>query len=152
MQCPFCAGFISRVVDKRAVKRSGEIRRRRECLKCKQRFTTYEQAVVIELMVIKKDGRLEPFDTDKIKRGLERALEKRPGFEQVDSLADKIGRRLKLKYRSEVPSKVIGQAVLTELKKLDQVAYLRFASVYRQFQNPVDFAKELDFLETAKSN
>lgn len=148
MKCPFCNSTSTRVVDKRSVAGIGEIRRRRECLKCLRRFTTYERLAHLELVVIKKDGRREVFDREKVRNGIVRALEKRPGIEKVDELADKIERKFRRKGALEVPSRIIGQAVLSELKKLDMVAYLRFASVYRHFDNPEDFAKELNSLVT----
>lgn len=147
MKCPYCGDQINRVVDKRAVKSSDEIRRRRECLKCLKRFTTYEKAADLELIVIKKDGRKEPFIREKLKAGIEKALEKRPAFDQVEEIVDKIERKIRKKDTKEVTSKLIGQIVLAELKKVDIVAYLRFVSVYRQFKAPEDFAKEVEHLE-----
>ena len=146
MNCVFCASSLNKVIDKRSVKSSGEIRRRRECLKCHKRFTTYERVVVEEFTVIKRDGRREPFQRDKLCSGIARALEKRPCVDKVTYLADKIERSLRNKGKAEVQSKVIGKTVLTELKKLDKIAYLRFASVYRHFDNPDDFARELQML------
>lgn len=143
MKCPFCSSEQSNVIDKRAVKTSGEIRRRRVCLKCNLRFTTYERVSEIELFVVKRDGRRELFDPVKIRLGLQKALEKRPGEEFVNEMVDKIVTRLRTKAQKDIQSKVIGQAVLSELKKQDKVAYLRFASVYRQFSGVDDFAKEL---------
>lgn len=146
MRCPFCNSLLSRVIDKRAVAGIGEIRRRRECLKCLRRFTTYEKIAHSELLVIKKDGRREAFDREKMKAGLVKALEKRPGIVKVNDLVQKIEMRLRRKNRLEVSSKTIGQSILVELKKLDTIAYLRFASVYRQFDNPEDFAREINSL------
>lgn len=146
MNCPYCVSSLNKVVDKRSVTGSGEIRRRRECLKCKKRFTTYERLSKVELAVIKRDGRREIFDKLKLRMGIAKALEKRPAIEEVDSITDRIENRLRMQKYKEIPSKTIGKMVLTELKKIDKVAYLRFASVYRQFKEPGDFAKELTSL------
>lgn len=135
------------MVDKRAVKSVGEIRRRRECLKCKKRFTTYERVCSFEAYVIKRDGRRESFSRDKVRAGLERALEKRPGIDKVSEIAIRIESKLVIRGKREIPSKLVGQMVLSELKKLDKVAYLRFASVYRDFKEVGDFARELQGLE-----
>ena len=148
MNCPFCSSTLNNVVDKRAVNSSGEIRRRRECLKCHQRFTTYERLAKVELTVIKKDGRREGFDRDKLRSGIARALEKRPAFEQVEIITGRIENRLTSSRAKEIASKVIGRMVLGELKKADKVAYLRFTSVYRKFDNPSDFAKIITSLES----
>lgn len=143
MTCPFCGSSQNKVVDKRSVAHSGEIRRRRECLKCAKRFTTYERIASLELVVIKRDGRREPFLREKVRNGIVKALEKRPAENKIDELVEKIERRLRKKGQKEISSKLIGQLVLGELKKLDEVAYLRFASVYRNFKQAEDFAKEL---------
>lgn len=147
MKCWYCGSGLSKVIDKREVQTTGEIRRRRECLKCHKRYTTYERVAGVEIMVIKRDGRRELFSCDKIRYGLERALEKRPGLGQLDDIVGRIEIKVKSKGEAEIPSKLIGQAVLLELKKLDQIAYLRFASVYREFQSAGDFTKELESLE-----
>lgn len=146
MYCPYCRSSQSSVIDKRSVKGTGEIRRRRECFKCKRRYTTYERAIAVELMVIKRDGRRQPFDIDKLRGGLERCLEKRPAAANLDAIVAKIERKIRSKDIAEIESKVIGREVLTELKKLDQIAYLRFVSVYRQFKEAGDFSKELESL------
>lgn len=146
MRCPFCDSSIHRVVDKRSVVSLGEIRRRRECLKCLRRFTTYERLAFVELLVVKKDGRRELFDREKLRLGIAKSLEKRPAADKVDFLAEKVERKLRRQNKGEVFSRRIGQAVLTELKRMDGVAYLRFASVYRSFENPADFAKEINAL------
>ena len=147
MKCCYCGSHLSKVVDKREVIGTSEIRRRRECLKCHKRYTTYERVAGLELVVLKRDGHREAFDREKLKRGVVIALEKRPAEEQADLLIDKIESKLRLKGDRVVNSKVIGQAVLAELKKLDEIAYLRFASVYRSFQNTGDFSRELESLE-----
>ncbi len=146
MYCPFCKSLQSSVIDKRSVKGTGEIRRRRECLKCKRRYTTYERASAVELLVIKRDGRRQSFDVAKLRAGLERCLEKRPAFENLDRIVLKIESKIRSKDMVEIESKVIGREVLAELKKLDQIAYLRFVSVYRQFKQASDFTKELESL------
>lgn len=128
------------------VNTTGEIRRRRECLKCHKRFTTYERICQQELIVIKRDGSRQPFDAYKIRVGLEKALEKRPAIANIDTIVAKIEKKVKVREKKEVESKFIGQAILNELKKVDIVAYLRFVSVYRQFEQPSDFKKELDNL------
>lgn len=146
MKCLFCGSDQSSVIDKRAVKSSGEIRRRRECLKCKKRYTTYERVAEYELIVIKRNGQKQPFNSDKIRSGLEKALEKRPGFEKIAELTERIERQIRNKSGAEVQSKTIGLIVLSELRKLDKVAYLRFASVYRNFETQADFEKELQHI------
>ena len=134
------------MVDKRTVESRGEIRRRRECLKCSRRFTTYETRAEIEVIVIKKDGKKQPFDREKMERGLIRALEKRPGIDKVSLMLDRIEGRIRAKRLQEVPSHQLGKWILAELKKADPIAYLRFASVYRTFSDPKDFRKELETL------
>ena len=146
MKCPYCESDLSKVVDKRAVSGRGQIRRRRECLKCEKRFTTYESLAKLEVAVIKKDGRREVFNGEKIRAGLLRALEKRPGIEKVPSIVDRIEGRIRSKRLDEIQSQILGKWVLSELKKLDPVAYLRFASVYRSFGDPKDFKRELETL------
>lgn len=146
MKCPFCTSLLSKVIDKRAVGSKGEIRRRRECLKCGKRFTTYEVLAKLEFIVIKKDGRKEPFVREKLALGMIKALEKRPGADKVEKIVDKLTARIKSKGLKEVQSQVLGKWVLSELKKLDPIAYLRFASVYRTFSDPKDFKRELEAL------
>lgn len=146
MKCPFCQSNLSKVVDKRPVEKRGEIRRRRECLKCAKRFTTYEMRAEIEILVIKKDGKKEPYEREKLQRGLNRALEKRPGVVKIENILDRIEGRIRTKRLEEIPSQTLGKWMLAELKKLDPVAYLRFASVYRTFSDTKDFRKELETL------
>jgi len=146
VKCPFCQSNLSKVVDKRSVDSRGEVRRRRECLKCANRFTTYEVLAEVEISVLKKDGKKEPFEREKLQRGLVKALEKRPGIDRVSSILDRIESRIREKRLQEVSSQVLGKWVLVELKKLDPVAYLRFASVYRTFSDPKDFKKEIETL------
>ena len=134
MKCPFCSYPDSRVIDSRAVENGGSIRRRRECPECGRRFTTYEKYEETPLVVSKKDGRREPFDVKKLLSGLIKAFEKRPvSYEQIQEMAYSIERELRLRGESEVSSKDIGELVMQHLAKIDQVAYVRFASVYRQF-------------------
>ena len=146
MKCPFCESTLSKVVDKRTVSGRGEIRRRRECLRCEKRFTTYEALAELEVTVVKKDGRREVFNGEKIRAGLLRALEKRPGLEKVGSIVERIEGRIRARRLDEIESQTLGKWVLSELKRLDPIAYLRFASVYRTFSDPGDFAKELKTL------
>ena len=147
MKCFFCGSNQSSVIDKRTVNGTGEIRRRRECLRCGNRFTTYERVVDYSLYVLKRDGSRELFDRQKLVLGIEKSLEKRPGLEELDKLVDQILARVNVKGKKEIQSKTLGRAVLTELKKLDKVAYLRFASVYRQFNEVGDFKRELEHLK-----
>lgn len=148
MKCPYCGNSTHKVVDKRAVSRIGEIRRRRQCLKCARRFTTYEKLANVELVVIKKDGRKELFSKDKLTAGIVKSLEKRPAENRANYLADRIERRLYKRLNRQVSSKQIGKMVLSELKKIDGVAYLRFASVYRRFESYKDFTKEASLLSS----
>lgn len=149
MRCPFCGHLESKVVDSRSSKEGDAIRRRRECLKCIRRYTTYERIEEVAQMVIKKDGRREPFDRWKIKSGILKACEKRPvGLEQVESLIDDVERSLFNSTEHEVSTESIGQAVMDRLKRLDEVAYVRFASVYRQFKDLNEFMDELKGLLT----
>jgi transcriptional repressor NrdR len=149
MRCPFCDHPEGKVVDSRASKEGDAIRRRRECLNCGRRFTTYERIEEIAQMVIKKDGRREPFDRWKLKSGLLKAVEKRPvSMDQVDTMIDDIERALFNSSEHEVSTRLIGEAVMDRLKKLDEVAYVRFASVYRQFKDLNEFMSELKVMLT----
>lgn len=144
MRCPYCGNKKDGVIDSRMAKNASSIRRRRECLKCGRRFTTYEYVEMTPLMVAKKDGRREPFDRQKLMNGLLKACEKRPvGIEQIEKLIDDIERRLEKKHEREVNSKEIGELVMKSLHELDEIAYVRFASVYRQFKDVGQFVKEL---------
>jgi len=144
MRCPFCGETEGKVVDSRSSKEGDAIRRRRECLNCGRRFTTYERIEEVAQMVVKKDGRREPFDRWKLKSGILKAVEKRPiGLEHVDLLIDDVERTLFNSTEHEVPTGAIGEAVMERLKKLDEVAYVRFASVYRQFKDLNEFMDEL---------
>lgn len=144
MRCPFCDSIDNKVVDSRLSKDAEVIRRRRECLKCERRFTTYERVEEILPMVIKKDNRREPFDRNKILAGLKRACEKRPiGVETLDAVTTEIERKLQEKGEAEIASRDIGEEVMAALHRLDQVAYVRFASVYREFKDINQFMNEL---------
>ena len=144
MKCPFCGNNEDKVIDSRSSEEGRSIRRRRECLGCHRRFTTYENIEESTLMVIKKDGRREPFDRKKILTGLTKACEKRPiGANDLQALADKIEYTLQSKFDKEVKANEIGELVMELLYKLDEVAYVRFASVYRQFKDINQFMKEL---------
>lgn len=141
MLCPYCSTDETKVTDKRDSK--DETRRRRECLKCGKRFTTYERIEPVEIFVIKKDGRREAFSREKMKNGIMRACEKRPVTqEQIDAAVNFIEEKLK-QQGNEVKSSFIGEIVMRKLKQLDKVAYIRFASVYRDFQDVSDFKKEI---------
>jgi len=147
LKCPFCGNSDGRVIDSRPVEGSSVVRRRRECLACKKRFTTFERIESMPLMVIKKDKRLEVFDRDKLQEGILRACQKRPiSLDTVEKIVSEIEEELQ-DYIMEVPSKVIGEVVLKKLRKLDEVAYVRFASVYRQFSDIDTFLKELKKLK-----
>ena len=147
MKCPFCHDLDNRVIDSRLTKDGGIIRRRRECLKCERRFTTYERVEEMLPMVVKKDGRREMYDRQKVLAGLKKACEKRPvSTTAIDQTADRIEQSLQERSEKEVPSSVIGEAIMRELHKLDQVAYVRFASVYREFKDVNEFMRELQYL------
>lgn len=145
MKCPFCGTVDSNVLESRNVEEGSSIRRRRECTKCGKRFTTFERAKESVLWVIKKDGRRELFDREKIKRGIERAVQKRPvSIVQIGEIVDDVEREMLRKEDQEVASRVIGSAILKRLKKLDKVAWLRFASVYLEFEDLSDFEKAIE--------
>jgi transcriptional repressor NrdR len=147
MKCPFCHDLDNRVIDSRLAKDGGMIRRRRECAHCKRRFTTYERVEEMLPMIVKKDGRREVFDRLKIIAGLKKACEKRPvSIAAIEQTADRIEQLLQERGEKEVPSSVIGEAIMRELHKLDQVAYVRFASVYRSFKDVGEFMRELQDL------
>lgn len=144
MKCPYCGHLDNKVIDSRLNKESTITRRRRSCLSCKQRFTTYERLEVTMPMLVKKDGRREVWDRQKMVVGLEKACEKRPvSVDDIDGFVDEIESRLQDYPAKEVPSEVIGEWVMEELPKLDEVAYVRFASVYRQFKGVNEFMDEL---------
>jgi transcriptional repressor NrdR len=149
VHCPFCSADDTKVIDSRLVADGNSIRRRRECTTCGERFTTFEMAELVMPYVIKRDGTREPFNEDKLRRGLLRALEKRPvSAEQVESAISHIKHQLRTTGEREVPAKQVGEEVMTELKRLDAVAYVRFASVYRDFQDLSEFQEEIRRLTT----
>lgn len=145
MKCPYCRSKRDKVIDSRSIRNNQAVRRRRECLKCHKRYTTYEYVEEIPLMVVKSDGRREPFDREKVLNGLIKACEKRPiSLEKLENIVTKIQVQLQNKFVKEVKSKVIGEMVMKSLHSLDEVAYVRFASVYRQFRDVSHFMKELN--------
>jgi transcriptional repressor NrdR len=144
VQCPFCNHLENKVVDSRLSKEGEAIRRRRECLSCQRRFTTYERIEDMLPSVIKKDGRREPFDRQKILQGLKKACEKRPiSMDALEAVVERIEKKIQELGKSEISSQVIGEEVMKELHELDQVAYVRFASVYREFKDLSEFMNEL---------
>lgn len=149
MRCPFCRSSNNRVVDSRTTEDGSAIRRRRQCDACNKRFTSYERVEEIQPAVVKRDGRREPFDRRKLLAGVSRACEKRPvGQAAVEALVGRIERRLMEEGDREVPSVRVGEWVMQELRELDEVAYVRFASVYRSFADVTDFAAEVERLRT----
>ncbi len=147
MRCPKCSSVRDQVVDSRLIHEGGAIRRRRKCLKCDYRFTTYEEVHKEDLHVIKKDGRHEKFLSQKIRVGLEKACEKRPvSMEQIDRMVDAICSEIENEYEREVPARVVGEKVMEHLRREDEVAYVRYASVYRQFRDIGEFVKEIQTL------
>lgn len=147
MKCPYCESFETKVLDKRETDGRSVTRRRRECLICEKRFTTYERAEVLDLFVIKKDQRREAFNRGKLRRNLMKACEKRPiSQETIDHLIGEIEQQLISIRKSEIDSRAIGELVMDILKDTDKVAYIRFASVYRDFKDVADFEKELQQL------
>lgn len=147
MKCPFCDELEDKVVDSRMAKEGEVIRRRRECLGCRRRYTTYERVEEILPMVVKKDGRRESFDRTKILAGLKKACEKRPiSTATIEAVTDRIEKRVQEMGETEIESRVIGEELMKELHQLDQVAYVRFASVYREFKDIEQFMDELKAL------
>lgn len=147
MKCPFCDELEDKVVDSRMAKEGEAIRRRRECLGCKRRYTTYERVDEILPVVVKKDGRRESFDRNKVLIGLKKACEKRPiSIGTIEALTDRIEKRIQEMGETEIDSRVVGEEVMKELHQLDQVAYVRFASVYREFKDIDQFMDELKTL------
>ncbi|MEQ8858759.1 MAG: transcriptional regulator NrdR [Pseudomonadales bacterium] len=147
MHCPFCGADDTKVIDSRLVADGDSVRRRRECQACSERFTTFETAELVMPRVVKRDGTREPFDEDKLRRGLTRALEKRPvSIEQIESAINHIMHNLRSTGERELPSLTVGEEVMNELRRIDGVAYVRFASVYRDFQDVSEFEKEIKTL------
>jgi transcriptional repressor NrdR len=151
MRCPYCGFLESKVIDSRESKTGSSIRRRRECLSCKRRFTTYEKIEQIPYMVVKKDGTRQPFDTQKLLRGMMKACEKRPiQISQLEEIVEEIESILQERPDKEIGVAEIGQFVMDRLRKLDKVAYVRFASVYREFADVAEFRRELEDLMKEK--
>ncbi|WP_257294999.1 transcriptional regulator NrdR [Endozoicomonas sp. YOMI1] len=149
MHCPFCGAAETKVIDSRLVAEGSQVRRRRECLSCIERFTSYETAELLMPRLVKRDGTREPFNEAKLRAGMTRALEKRPvGVEQLEEAVSRIIHRLRAMGEREVSSRILGEEVMRELKQLDEVAYIRFASVYRHFKDLNEFREEIDRLET----
>lgn len=153
MRCPFCSFCESKVIDSRPTEENNSIRRRRECLKCGQRFTTYEKLESIALVVIKKDESRQPFNRNKVLKGIITACEKRPiSLVQMENIADEIESELAQAVDREIKSTQIGEMVMERLRMLDEVAYVRFASVYKQFSDIETFMEELNGLISNKEN
>ena len=151
MKCPFCGNTENKVIDSRISKDGSAIRRRRECSACGKRFTTYEFVEEVLPMVVKKDGRRELFDRTKIRNGIQKACEKRPiSTDAIDNIVENIERDCQEFQGQEIPSSIVGEKIMKELQKLDAVAYVRFASVYRSFRDIGDFMDELKDLLKAK--
>ncbi|OGY22702.1 MAG: transcriptional regulator NrdR [Candidatus Woykebacteria bacterium GWB1_45_5] len=147
MKCPYCAYNENQVLDSRDSEDLFSVRRRRECLNCGKRFTTYERIEAIDLFVIKKDGRREQFDRNKLLTGIKKACEKRPiSMDTIEETVEEIEQNLRKRETTEIPSKVIGEIVMRRLRAVDKVAYIRFASVYRAFEDVVSFEKEVKSL------
>lgn len=148
MRCPFCGNMDTKVIDSRLAGEGMQVRRRRECIACADRFTTYESAELVMPRIIKSDGTREPFNEEKLLTGVLRALEKRPvDTESVEASISRIQHRLQACGEREIPSRQLGEWVMDELRNLDQVAYVRFASVYRSFQDVSEFRDEIERLE-----
>jgi len=148
MKCPYCLHSETKVVDSRETAEMDATRRRRECLDCEKRFTTYERFDTVDLVVVKKDGRRESFSRDKLMRGMLKACEKRPiSREKIEASVESIEASLRKSDRQEISAKKVGELVMDQLKRLDQVAYVRFASVYRSFRDLSQFEKEIRLLK-----
>ena len=144
MYCPFCSATDTKVIDSRLVADGHQIRRRRECTQCHERFTTFETAELVMPRIIKSDGSREPFNEDKMRSGLQRALEKRPvSVEEVELSINKVKSQLRATGEREVSSEMLGKLIMEQLKELDKVAYIRFASVYRSFEDIREFGEEI---------
>ena len=150
MHCPFCAHPETKVIDSRLVADGEQVRRRRECIQCGERYTTFETAELVMPRIIKHDGTREPFHEEKLRSGIQRALEKRPvSVEDVEAAIVRIKHKLRAMGEREINSRVLGERVMAELRQLDQVAYVRFASVYRSFKDLDEFRQEIDRLSQA---
>ncbi|RLQ22235.1 transcriptional regulator NrdR [Seongchinamella sediminis] len=149
MHCPFCAAEDTKVIDSRLVAEGDQVRRRRQCLSCSERFTTYEVAELVMPRIIKQDGTREPFNEEKLRAGFTRALEKRPvSTEDIEAVINKIKNALRATGERELQSAFLGELVIDNLKKLDKVAYVRFASVYRSFEDISEFRDAIELLES----
>ena len=147
MHCPFCSASDTKVIDSRLIAEGQQVRRRRECVSCHERFTTFEEAELLMPRVVKNDGTRQPFDEVKLRGGVTRALEKRPvSVEDIEACINRVKQRLRATGEREIPSVIVGEATMAELRKLDQVAYVRFASVYRDFQDINEFRLEIERL------
>ena len=152
MFCPFCSHRETKVIDSRLVSEGNQVRRRRECRECGERYTTFESAELVLPRVIKSNGARQPFDEDKLRSGLVMALEKRPvDLEQTEATLDRIKLRLRATGEREVLTRIVGEMVMDELRELDDVAYVRFASVYRSFQDVNEFQKEIEAMDKHKA-
>ncbi len=152
MHCPFCSYPDTKVIDSRLVSEGEQVRRRRECQNCGERYTTFETAELLMPRVVKQNASREPFNEDKLRAGLQRALEKRPvAIEQIEAALNRIKQRLRQTGEREVLSRRVGEEVMTELRGLDDVAYVRFASVYRRFQDIAEFQHEIEKLASDRS-
>ena len=148
MHCPFCNEDDTKVIDSRLVADGNQVRRRRECITCSERFTTFETAELVMPRLIKQKGAREPFNEEKLRSGMLKALEKRPvSVEKIDEAISHISHKLRASGEREVPSKIVGELVMEELRKLDEVAYVRFASVYRSFKDLNEFREAIDSIE-----
>lgn len=153
MHCPFCGAFDTKVIDSRLVSEGNQVRRRRECITCEERFTTYETAELVMPRIIKQNGIREPFNEDKLLAGLTKALEKRPvSIERVEEAINRIKAHLRGTGEREVQSRDVGEQVMKELRQLDEVAFVRFASVYRSFKDLNEFRQEIDRLSQDSSS
>ena len=151
MHCPFCGAADTKVIDSRLVAEGNQVRRRRQCLTCAERYTTYESAELVMPRIKKSDGGREPFNEDKLRSGIDRALEKRPvSREDVENAVNRIKHKLRTTGERELPSRVVGEAVMAELRSMDGIAYVRFASVYRDFQDVQDFSEVVRDLNTVR--
>jgi transcriptional repressor NrdR len=152
VHCPFCSHSETKVIDSRLVADGGQVRRRRECLECGERYTTFESAELVLPRVIKSNGSRQPFDELKLRSGILRAIEKRPvSLERVESTINHIKHRLRASGEPEVSTRDLGELVMDELRELDDVAYVRFASVYRSFQDVNEFREEIERLDRGKT-
>jgi len=147
MRCPYCGSNKTKVTDKRETEKGKAIRRRRECSACEKRFTTYERIESVTLIIIKKDGNRQPYDRTKLERGILRACEKRPvPVEEIKKMIQDIEYHMKNRNTTEIQSTLLGRLVMSRLKKLDKVSYIRFASVYKDFKDPEEFQEMIDRL------